>query len=46
MPDFIGSADYLALLDEIMIDEGKQPRYGEEVIEKYRTCLLYTSRCV
>ncbi|MFA7140480.1 MAG: TonB-dependent receptor [Proteiniphilum sp.] len=37
MPDFIGSADYLALLDEIMIDEGKQPRYGEEVIEKYRT---------
>ncbi|MDK2838297.1 MAG: SusC/RagA family TonB-linked outer membrane protein [Bacteroidota bacterium] len=37
LPTFIGSTEYLSLLNEIAIDEGKPIRYPEEVIEKYRT---------
>lgn len=36
LPEYIGSADYLALLDEINVDAGLGPLY-RDVIEKYRT---------
>lgn len=37
LPEFIGSADYLSLLNEIARDENKPERYTEEQILKYRT---------
>ena len=38
LPDYIGSADYLSLLDEVYMDAGNpNPIYGEELINKYRT---------
>lgn len=37
LPEFVGSADYLNLLNEIARDENKPERYTEEQIEKYRT---------
>ncbi|MBP7487813.1 MAG: TonB-dependent receptor, partial [Parabacteroides sp.] len=37
LPEFVGSADYLSLLNEIARDENKPERYTEEQIEKYRT---------
>lgn len=36
LPDYIGSADYLTLLDELRVDDGYGPMYAD-VIEKYRT---------
>lgn len=36
LPEYIGSADYLSLLDEINVDAGLGPLY-RDVIEKYRT---------
>jgi hypothetical protein len=36
LPTFIGSTEYLSLLNEIAIDEGKPIRYPEEVIPKIR----------
>lgn len=37
LPEYIGSADYLSLLDEIKQDAGYGALYGEELIEKYRS---------
>lgn len=37
LPEYIGSADYLTLLDEIRVDAGYNPYYGKELIDKYRT---------
>lgn len=36
LPKFVGSADYLSLLNDIYKDEGKTPRYKEEIINAYR----------
>lgn len=37
LPEYIGAADYLSLLDEIKQDAGYGALYGEELIEKYRS---------
>ena len=38
LPDYIGSADYLSLLDEVYMDAGNpNPIYGEKLINKYRS---------
>lgn len=37
LPDYIGAADYLTLLDDIREEAGFRPLYGEELINKYRT---------
>lgn len=38
LPDYIGSADYLSLMDELYMDAGNpNPLYGEELINKYRS---------
>ncbi|WP_081852617.1 TonB-dependent receptor [Prevotella sp. 10(H)] len=36
LPKYIGSADYLSLVDEIRADNGEAPLYGPELIAKYR----------
>ncbi len=36
LPEYIGSADYLSLLNELKIDAGLPPDYTNEVIDKYR----------
>lgn len=38
LPDYVGSADYLTLLDELRADAGFETGfYGTELIDKYRT---------
>nr|WP_262497835.1 TonB-dependent receptor [Parabacteroides pacaensis] len=37
LPDFVDSYDYLSLVNEIAIDEGKPAPYKQEIIDKYRT---------
>ena len=37
LPDYIGSADYLSLMDELYMDAGNpNPLYGEDMINNYR----------
>ena len=37
LPDYIGSVDYLSLMDELYMDAGNpNPLYGEEMINNYR----------
>lgn len=36
LPKFVGSTDYLNLLNDIYTDEGKTPRYTQEIIDSYR----------
>jgi len=36
LPNYIGSADYLSLLNELKTDAGLTPDYSEEVINNYR----------
>ena len=37
LPEYIGSADYLSLMDELYMDAGNpNPLYGQELIDKYR----------
>lgn len=36
LPNYIGSADYLSLLNELKIDGGLTPDYSKEVIQNYR----------
>jgi len=37
LPNFIGSADYLSLMNELSIDGGGLEIYSPDIIEKYRT---------
>lgn len=37
LPKFAGSYDYLSLINEIAVDEGKPAPYSKDVLEKYRT---------
>nr|WP_245832435.1 SusC/RagA family TonB-linked outer membrane protein [Massilibacteroides vaginae] len=37
LPSFIGSSDYLSLMNELSIDGGGLQIYAPEIIEKYRT---------
>lgn len=36
LPDYIGSAEYLEVLDEIEMDKNGKEFYGQELIDKYR----------
>lgn len=36
LPQYIGSADYLSLMNEIQMDGGLEPSYSEKIIEAYR----------
>lgn len=36
LPDYIGSADYLSLLNELKSDAGLNPDYTDEIINNYR----------
>lgn len=36
LPEFVGSADYLSLFNEALINDGEKPIYTDEFIAKYR----------
>ena len=36
LPNYIGSADYLSLLNELQVDMGAAPTYSEQTIENFR----------
>lgn len=36
LPEFIGSADYLSLLNDIYESEGRKPRYTDDIVNSYR----------
>lgn len=36
LPEFVGSAEYLSLFNEALINDGEQPIYSDDLIAKYR----------
>ncbi|UCS91874.1 TonB-dependent receptor [Echinicola marina] len=37
LPEFLGSADYMSLYNEALLNEGKQPVFSEDLIARYKS---------